>query len=248
MSKTIFKKGLLAFAILLVNYSLSFSASNKYQQSIELDEIEKKNVYDIMALYIEDMCIKEVPFFIALHRCYHQDKRLPKGYKLLIDKYTVLQLKKQATSLHNMDELNGSSIYRLDSLILYKKKANRYKKNLCNFIAYVDPGAYEVPKTGAKLIVPGVIKGSIYYNKNNKNKKMVVYFHVGGIKLELPGYAKTLSLGLLTDMDIGIAEVEFTKGNWISRLIYVKKNKNEKIQKGWSFNIGKCNKITPYLK
>ena len=193
------------------------------------------------------MCIKEIPFFIALHRCFYQDKRLPKGSRLVLRRNTIQSLKNKAANLHGMDELEESLIYKLDSLILYKLRKNRHKKYLCNFIAHVDSGSYEIPKTGAKLIVPDKIKGSIYYNRKNLTNKMTVYLHTGGIKLELPTYAKRVTLGLLHDMDVGIAELEFIKESWVARLLYVKSKDNPQ-RKGWSFNMTSCNKIRPYSK
>jgi len=234
--------------ILALSPLFSFGAQkNRYQQYIRLADVEKLGAYDIMKLYNEEMCVKEIPFLIALHRCFYQDKRLPKGFKLVLRQSTIYPLKRKAIELHGMKELEESMIYKLDSLMLYKLRKNRYKKNLCNFIAYLDSGAYEIPETGAKLVVPGVIKGSIYYNRKGKGNKMTVYLHTGGIKLELPAYAKRITLGILSDMDIGIAELEFTKGNWVARLLYVKSRENPK-KKGWSFNMTKCNKIRPYSK
>ena len=57
---------------------------------------------------------------------------------------------------------------------------------------------------------------------------MTVYLHTGGIKLELPRYAKRISLGILQDMDIGIAQLEFVNFNWVTRLLYVKSADNPK--------------------
>ena len=235
------------FIILLINSLLSLGADSRYRINITLEDVERKGAYDIMKLYNDEMCIKEIPFFISLQRCFYQDKRLPKGYRLVLRKNTIQSLKKKSVSLHSMMGLEKSLIYKLDSLTLYKLRKNRYRKHLCNFIAYVDSGAYEIPKTGAKIVVPDVIKGSIYYNKKNKTNKMTVYFHTGGIKLKLPRYAKTFSIGILSDMDIGIAELEFINENWIARLIYIKSKEDPK-RKGWSFNMTTCNKIRPYSK
>lgn len=235
------------FIILLINSLLSLGASSRYRINVTLEDIERKGAYGIMKLYNDEMCIKEIPFFISLHRGFYQDKRLAKGYRLVLRKNTIQSLEKKSASLHSMMELEESLIYKLDSLILYKLRKNRYRKYLCNFIAHVDSGAYEIPKTGAKIVVPSVIKGSVYYNKKNITNKMTVYFHTSGIKLKLPRYAKTISLGLLSDMDIGIAELEFIKESWVARLLYVKSKDNPK-RKGWSFSMTKCNKIRPYSK
>ncbi len=233
--------------ILVIGPLFSFGAQNRYRKYLRLADVEKMGAYDIMKLYNDEMCIKEVPFLIALHRCFYQDQRLPKGFKLVLRQNTIMPLKKKALKQHGMKELEESLIDKLDSLVLYKSRKNRYKKNLCNFIAYVDSGAYEIPKTGAKIVIPNVIKGSIYYNRKNRTNKMTIYLHTGGIKLELPKYAKRITLGILSDMDIGIAELEFIKGTWITRLLYVKSKENPK-RKGWSFNMTKCNKIRPYSK
>lgn len=236
------------FTILSISLALPLNAQTKYKKNIEFEDVERRGFYDIMKLYSDAICIKEIPFLIALHRCFHQDKILPRGYMLILKKHTILSLKKKAMSLNGMEDLENSLIYNIKSLVIYKKKKNRYKKNLCNFIIYLEPGAYEIPKTGgAKLVVPKKIMGSIYYNKKHRNNKMTVYLHTGGIKLELPRYAKTISLGIIGDMDIGIAVLEFLKENWITRLLYVKSKDNPK-RKGWSFNVTKCGKIRPYSK
>ena len=157
-----------------------------------------------------------------------------------------MALKKNAISLHTIGVLEQSLIHHIKNIVLYKKKKNRFRKNLCNFIINLEPGAYKIPKTGgAKLVTPWKIMGSIYYNRKNRTNKMTVYFHTGGIKLELPKYAKRISLGILSDMDIGIAELEFIGMNWVTRLVYVKSKDNPQ-RKGWSFNTTKCNKIRPY--
>jgi len=234
------------FICVILGFYLPLNAQSKYTRVIRLDQVERRGVYDIMKLYIDEICIKEIPFFIALHRCFYQDKRLPRGYQLLLNKNTIMALKKNAISLHNIGELEKSLIHNIKNIVFYKKKKNRFKKSLCNFIIDIEPGAYKIPKTGgAKFVVPGKIMGSIYYNRKNRTNKMTVYLHTGGIKLELPKYAKRISLGILSDMDIGIAELEFIRMNWITRLVYVKSKDNPQ-RKGWSLNTTECNKIRPY--
>ncbi len=227
----------------------SIGNGRKYVRSITSMEVEKKGAFPIMESYTSDMCVKEIPFLLGLFHCFSNDQRITKGFRLTLDKYTLLSLKRDASLKHGLKELQGSMIYKLDSLVLYKLKKNRYKKNLCNFIAYLEPGTYPIPNTGgASVLLPGVLKGSIYYDQNSPSKKMAVYLHVSGIKLQLPGYAKTMSFGLLCDMDIGIAELEFIKKSWTARLLYVKTGQNQKNTKGWSFNISKCGKIRPYSR
>ncbi len=240
-----FRRLFLILSILIAPIT-SLQAQSKYTQQIRLDQVERRGVYDIMKLYMDEICIKEIPFFIALHRCFYLDKRLSRGYRLILKKKTIMALKKKAVKLYKLTELEKSLIYNINSIVLYKKKENRYKKHLCNFILNLEAGVYEIPETGgAKLVVPGKIMGSIYYNRKNRRNKMTVYLHTGGIKLELPKYAKRLSLGILDDMDIGIAELEYVKMNWVTRLVYVKSRENPE-RKGWSLNTTECNKIRPY--
>ncbi len=232
--------------ILLIGFCFSPHAQSKYTKQVHLKDIERRGIYDIIKLYADEVCIKEIPFLIALHRCFYQDKRLPQGYRLAIKGETIISLGKKAAVLQNMSELEKSLLNNIKSLVLYKKKKNRYRKNLCNFILSLEPGAYEIPKTGgAKIVLPKKIIGSIYYNKKVRTNKMTVYLHSGGIKLELPKYAKRISLGILNDMDIGIAELEFIRMNWITRLLYVK-TRDLPQRKGWTFNTTQCNKIRAY--
>lgn len=221
----------------------AFEACAAKRQMITLEEIERRGVYDIMELYIDHMCIKEVPFFLALHRCYSPDPRLASGQRLFMDKLTILQLRDRAAQREQMRELLYGDLNRLDSLILYKEPKNRRNKALCNFIAYVDPGEYAIPKTGADVITPEKIRGSIHYSR--KSGKMVVYVHCSGIHLKLPLYAKALSLGLLDDLDVGYAELEQEQDrSWTARLLY--RNSANSPRRGWKFNVTKCKKIRPY--
>ena len=236
------------FALLLLSCNLNnIHAQKKYSQRVSYNELKNRGFFKIVGQYSGDMCVKEIPFLIALHRSFYQDKRLVNGYRLTMSKKTIIALKNRAKYLKNMKELKKSLIYKIDSLTIYKKKKNRLNKKLCNFVLYIKPGAYEIPKIGAKLVVPKKVYGSIYYNKKVHTKKMVVYLHSSGIKLELPGYAKAISLGMIHDMDIGIAEIEYIQRAWITKLLYVSTKRNTK-RKGWSFNLSKCNRIRPYSK
>jgi len=226
---------------------VSIGAHSKYQKPITIKETEARGVCDTIRVYADKMCIKEIPFFIALFKCFYEDQRLQTRQELILEKDTILYLKEYATKTLGMTDLENSLICKLQQLTLYKTSENRYNKKLCNFFAVVDSGAYEIPKTGAKLIVPGSLKGSIYYNKRSPIKKITVYLHTAGIRLELPGYAKTISLGFISDMDIGIAELENCDDTWVTRLLYVKKKNNPK-KTGWSFNITECKKIRPYSR
>ena len=243
----------LRFASLLLCIGLGifpgFSATPRSRglprHRVTLKETESLGVYDIMHLYIEDMCIKEIPFFLALHRCFHRDKRLARGAMLLLDKKTLTALHQKSVMHHGMEQLKKSSLRDLDSLFLYRKRKNRKNKSLCNFILYMKPGEYEIPKTGATVCVPGRIAGSVHYGTTTG--KMVVYVHTGGIRLNLPRYAKTLTLGMVGDMDIGFAELEYTSKEYVARLLYVESAENRK-RKGWSFNVTECRKIRPYTR
>ena len=68
------------FAILVIGSLFSFGAQNRYRMHIRLGDVEKRGVYDIMKLYNDEMCVKEVPFLIALDRCFYDDQRLTKGF------------------------------------------------------------------------------------------------------------------------------------------------------------------------
>lgn len=219
------------------------SALAAKRERITIEEIERRGVYDIMELYIDHMCIKEVPFFLALHRCYAPDPRLARGKRLFMDKLTILQLRDRAAQREQMKELLYGDLNRLDSLILYKEPKNRHNKALCNFIVYIDPGEYAIPKTGADVVAPEKIFGSIHYAQ--ETGKMVVYVHCSGIRLKLPLYAKALSLGLLNDLDVGYAELEEEDDrSWTARLLY--RNAPGSPRRGWKFNVTKCRKIRPY--
>jgi hypothetical protein len=210
---------------------------------IGIAEAEKLGMYDIVKLYMNDMCIKEIPFFLSLHRCFYRDARIANGDTLFLSRPTIQALKDRAIELHHINELRESSIKNIDSLLLYKEKKNRKKEALCNFTVYVDPGSYEIPKTGASIEVPRKLAGSIYYNSTNG--KMVVYMHTMGIKLKLPLYAKALTLGLISDMDVGFAELERGPDNWTAILLYVK-GTNDSKKSGWSFNVTECNTVRPH--
>ncbi len=207
-------------------------------------EAQRRGVYDIMKLYMDGICIKEVPFFIALHRCFSVDTRIERGKTLVLTKRTILELRDRAVALHRMRELAESDIDKIDSLVLYKKRENRYNRYLCNFEVFVTPGKCRIPKTGAGVIAPQKVFGSIFYSR--KADKMVVYIHCGGVKLELPRYAKAMSLGILDDLDVGFAELEMVDRQWVARLLYMKKVGG--VRTGWSFNATECNKIRPHTE
>jgi hypothetical protein len=209
---------------------------------VTVTEAEARGVYDIINLYINEMCIKEVPFFLSLHRSFYKDERLVKGDTLVLAKLVLQLLKNRAVEHHHIGELRESSVKNVDSMYLYKEKKNRKNESLCNFSVFVDPGAYEIPKTGASVRVPEKIIGSMYYN--SKTGKMVVYVHTMGIKLELPAYAKALTLGIINDMDIGFAELEREPQGWKAVLLYTKGKDNSK-KSGWSFNLAECSGIRP---
>lgn len=209
---------------------------------VTVQEAEARGVYDVINLYINDMCIKEVPFFLSLHRSFYNDERLVKGDTLVLARIVLQVIKNRAVEIRHIDELRESSLNNVDSMYLYKEKKNRKNESLCNFTVFVDPGAYEIPKTGASVRVPDKIAGSLYFN--TKTGKMVVYVHTMGIKLELPAYAKALTLGIIGDMDIGFAELEREPEGWKAVLLYTKEKDDSK-KTGWSFNLTECNRIRP---
>jgi hypothetical protein len=209
---------------------------------VTVQEVEAKGIYDVISLYIGEMCIKEVPFFLSLHRSFYRDPRIANGDTLVLRKSVLQSLQNHAIEIRHLDELRESSIKNIDSMYLFKEKKNRKNKSLCNLTIFLDSGPYEIPKTGAKVRVPNKITGSVFYN--NKTGTMMVYVHTMGIKLELPGYAKALTLGLIGDMDIGFAGIERTATGWKALLLY-SKEKNDAKKTGWSFNVSECNKIRP---
>jgi hypothetical protein len=215
--------------------------SSKYHVTVL--ETESHGIYSFIKVYINDMCIKEVPFFVALYRCYYKEERLVKGDTLVLAKLVLKNLKERSIEIQHINEFKTSAIDSIDSMYLFKDKKNKKNENLCNFVAFVSPGSYEIPKTGAKIRVPSKIAGSIYFNKSSG--KMVVYAHTMGIRLEIPSYAKAISLGIIGDMDIGFAVLERKNRKWEARLLYTKQ-KGESEKKGWSFNLTECNKIRPY--
>jgi hypothetical protein len=205
--------------------------------------IEARSVYVSMKNWNATMCIKEVPFLLALHRAYYKDARLFRGDTLALANETVMMLVRKASDEFSLPELLSSSIAKIDSMYIFKERKNRVDSKICNMVLYVVPGDYEIPNTGASITLPAKIAGSVSYNV--KTGKMVVYIHTGGIQLQLPGYAKALTFGLLKDMDIGFAELERVRGAWTARLLYVGDGKDAK-KKGWTLNITECNKIRPY--
>jgi hypothetical protein len=212
---------------------------------ISLEEAEARGVFNVMRHFGEEVCIREIPLFLALHRCFYADQRLLHGTRLVLERKTIVRLLQKAARIKESAELSASSTAKIDSLVLYRKKENRRNKKLCNFIAYVEPGSYLIPKTDARIALPQKVAGSILYEP--KKGSMIVYIHTGGIKLELPSYSKTLSLGMIGDMDIGMAELEYGRDGWTARLLYMKENKAKDI-KGWSFNVTECRKIRPYSR
>ncbi|MBD3392810.1 MAG: hypothetical protein GF418_11965 [Chitinivibrionales bacterium] len=213
-----------------------------FRVRISAAEAERRGIYDVMRLYMDEVCIKEVPFFIALHRCFSVDPRIKRGKALVLTRRTILALRDRAVKLHRLTDLKKSDIECIDSLVLFKKGGNRYNQLLCNFEVFVRPGKYRIPETGADVVVPEKVFGSIHYSR--RSGKMVVYIHCAGIKLHLPRYAKAMSLGILDDLDVGFAELEMQERAWTARLLYVKKLGG--VRTGWSFNATECRKIRPY--
>jgi hypothetical protein len=213
------------------------------KMAITLKEAETRGVYGILKMYIDAMCIKEIPFFISLHRCFYNDRRISTGDTLVLDRSTLQTLKQREVDLHHINELMFSSIRNVDSLYLYKERKNKSNEDLCNFMAFVHPGSYDIPKTGASVQIPAIVAGSIHYS--DRTGRMVVYMHTSGIRLELPTYAKALTFGLISDMDIGFAELFRGENGWTAALLYTKGKESQK-KTGWSFNLTECNSVRPF--
>ena len=113
--------------IFLLCNAFAINAGKKFYKKINFNDITKRGFFNIISSYAGEMCVKEIPFLISLHRCFYQDVRLTKGYKIVLRKKTILSLKDKAKTLKNMKELKKSLIYKIDSLAIFKKKKNRYK-------------------------------------------------------------------------------------------------------------------------
>jgi hypothetical protein len=208
-------------------------------------EIEKKGIYPAIESYMYRMCLQEVPLFLALHKCFYKDDRMVKGDTLVLKKQVLQALLLNVASHLGTSDLNISPVTNLDSMMLFRNKGQNPASTNCNIIIYTQADAYEIPKTGARIQVPAVIRGAIACNASTG--KVLVAVFSKGVRLELPGYAKILTLGAISDMDIGFAELIPSESSYEARLLYATKEKDVK-RRGWSFNITECNKIRPYAK
>jgi hypothetical protein len=92
---------------------------------IGVADAEKLGMYEIVKLYMGDMCIKEIPFFLSLHRSFYRDPRIANGDTLYLSRPTLQALKNRAISLHRINELRESAIRNIDSLLLYHGQTTR---------------------------------------------------------------------------------------------------------------------------
>ena len=220
-----------------------FKPAKRY---ITVKEVESKKIYSVIESYIYRMCIREIPFFFALHQCYYRDVRLNRGDTLALRKKVLQVLILKTASRLNSSELNISPVCNLDSMMIFRSKSRSGKRTTnCNIIIYARPGAYDIPKSGAKVKVPGILRGTVM--KNSRSGAMIVTIFTKGVKLVLPNYAKMLSLGMIADMDIRYAELVPEGNGYEARLMYATQKKDVK-KRGWSFNVTECNKIRPYAR
>jgi hypothetical protein len=215
------------------------------KRHLTLEEVEATHVYRTIESYLYRMCIKEVPFFLALHRSYYRDPRLDKRDTLVLRKQVLQSLLFNASNTLNTSELTISPVINIDSMMIFRPKVKNGKTTRCNMIIYTVPGAYEIPKTGAKVSVPGVLRGTVA--RNTKTGSILVTIFSKGVKLQLPHYAKVLSLGMISDIDVRYAELLPAGNGFEARLLYAAKEKQVK-KRGWSLNVTECNKIRPYAR
>ena len=212
---------------------------------VTIAEVESRNIYSVIESYHYRMCINEVPFFLALHHCYYKDARLNRGDTLVLTKIVLSALLLTASHRLSTSDLTVSPVLKIDSMMIFRPKAKRGGTTRCAIIIYTVPGDYEIPKTGARVTVPCILRGNVSLNTRTQN--MFVTVLTRGVKLQLPGYAKLLSLGMITDMDVRYAELLPADNGFEARLMYTSQGKPAK-KKGWSFNVTECNKIRPYAR
>jgi hypothetical protein len=212
---------------------------------VTIAEVESRKIYSIIESYLYRMCIKEVPFFLALHRCYYRDARLDRGDTLVLTKTVLSALLMSAAQKLSTSELTVSPVLNIDSLLLFRLKAKRGRTTPCVIVIYMVPGAYEIPNTGARVTVPHILRGTVSLNAKTQHTFVTVLSR--GVKLQLPGYAKLLSLGMIADIDVRYAELLPADNGFEARLMYASQGTPAK-KKGWSFNVTECNKIRPYAR
>jgi hypothetical protein len=212
---------------------------------VTIADVESRKIYSIIESYLYRMCIKEVPFFLGLYRAYYKDARLNRGDTLVLTKNVLSALLVTASHRLSTGELTVSPVLNIDSIMMHRPKGKRGGTTRCDMIIYTVPGAYEIPKTGARITIPSVLRGVV--SLNAKTRSMSVTVLSRGVKLQLPGYAKLLSLGMITDMDVRYAELLPADNGFEARLMYASQGTPAK-KKGWSFNVTECNKIRPYAR
>jgi hypothetical protein len=212
---------------------------------VTIAEVESRNFYSSIESYLYRICIKEVPFFLALYNTYCKDARLNRSDTLVLTKNVLSALLVTASHRLSTSELTVSPVLNIDSIMIFRPKGKRGGTTRCGMIIYTVPGAYEIPKTGARITVPPILRGTV--SQNAKTRSMSVTVLSRGVKLQLPGYAKLLSLGIITDMDVRYAELLPADNGFEARLMYASQGTAAK-KKGWSFNVTECNKIRPYAR
>lgn len=211
---------------------------------VTADEAEQLGAFKTVQAFTGEICIREIPFALALHKCFYTNSNLVQGDTFVLSKSVILALKDRAVSQYAIEELRESSIKNIDSIYLFKDKRSRKNPALCNFTAFIDSGSYDIPKTGASILVPGKLSGVISHNANSR--KLIVYLHTKGVRLQLPLYAKALTFGLVKDMDIGIMQLDKEKEGWTASLLYVNRSSGKPEKSGWLFNVTECNKIRAF--
>jgi hypothetical protein len=96
---------------------------SKYR--VTLAEVEKRKIYLVIESYLYRMCIKEVPFFLALHHVYYKDTRLNRGDTLVLTKKVLSTLLKNASARFSTGELTVSPVMNIDSMMIFKPKVKR---------------------------------------------------------------------------------------------------------------------------
>lgn len=222
----------------------SRSAYRPCRRNLAAQEISRAGFFQAMEQLSYRMCLQEVPFFLALHQCFYKDERLDRKDTLVLKKRVMQSLLAEASKQLSSGDLTISPATSIDSMWLFRAAGKRGGATTnCNIAIFTRAGSYEIPKTGASIAVPAVVKAAIV--KNERDGSVTVTIFSRGVKLELPGYAKILSFGMLSDMDISYAELRPVDPAFEARLLYAPKEKDV-ARRGWSFNITECNKIRPY--
>ena len=150
-------------------------ASKPSMRHLTVAEIEAQGIYPAMEALMYRMCIREVPFFLALHKCYYKDPMLDNGDSLMIKKEVIQALLAGAASRYGEKELTGSPATGIDSMMIFRYKGKGARTTSCNIIIYAPADAYVIPKTGAKVKVPPKTKGTVVYNEGAGSLTVTVF-------------------------------------------------------------------------